>query len=131
MRKRMYVLMVVLMAAMSQAADLESLKVDFGNATSPVQSGYRAYTAADKNVASFTTQSYTVFGTTVSVRAQWTDPVTAATVRVLNRGAKTYEDATEPLMQDWIATDLRSPNTGDPLTLTISGLPSGEYTWVS
>lgn len=114
-----------------QAADLEALKVDFGLSSSPVQSGYAAYTAADKNLTSFTTQSYTVFGTTVSVLLQWTPPVTAATARAVNRGAQSYEDATEPLMQDWVGTDLRPGNTGDPLVLTITGLPAGTYAWIS
>jgi hypothetical protein len=132
MKKCLFILMVVsVLAALAQAAELEKMSVDFGAAGTPVQSGYVAYTAADKNLASFTTQSYTVFETSVSVLVQWTVPVTAATARVVDRGLENYEDATEDLMRDWIATDIRPGNTGDPMTLTITGLPAGQYIFVS
>ena len=36
---------------------------------------------------------------------------------------------TPSLLRDWIGTDTRQP--GDPMTLTITGLPAGTYEWVS
>jgi hypothetical protein len=35
------------------------------------------------------------------------------------------------LLRDWIGTDLRPPAVGNPLILTLSGLPAGTYTWTS
>ncbi len=107
----------------------ETLRIDFGTSGSPVQSDYAAYTASHESSGSFTTQSYSVFETTVSVTPSWASGAVDAVMQMLDRGPEAYEDATEALMQDWIGSDTRS--AGDPLTLTISGLPAGEYTWVS
>ncbi len=134
MRKITYLLFVVFLGATLQAAELETLKVDFGTTGSDVESGYEAYQATNEQEATFTTQSYSVFGTTVSVTPTWEPDAVAAVRQMFDRSPNTdgkYIPTTtmEYLTVDWIGSDTRS--VGDPLTLTISGLPEGEYTWVS
>ena len=108
----------------------ESLKVDFGNSpTASVQNGYEVYSAVHENEASFTSQSYSAFGSTVSVTPSWTSGAAATAMQMLDRNPQDYEDTTEDLMRDWIGTDTRS--AGNPLTLSIKGLPAGTYTWTS
>jgi hypothetical protein len=104
------------------------LKVDFGVAGGAVQDGYQAYVGTDKNLTSFTAQSYSAFGATVTVKPSWGSDVTAACVRMIDRGVTDVPEAPS-LLRDWIGTDTRQP--GDPMTLTITGLPAGTYEWVS
>ncbi|MBN1818533.1 MAG: PKD domain-containing protein [Sedimentisphaerales bacterium] len=35
------------------------------------------------------------------------------------------------LLRDWIGSDTRPPAVGDPLVMTLSGLPAGTYNWTS
>jgi hypothetical protein len=58
----------------------DSLKIDFGAAAvagdpgvpaSPLMAGYQAYEATTQQAASFTQQSYSAFGTTVSILPTW------------------------------------------------------------
>ncbi|MBN1844443.1 MAG: hypothetical protein JW810_02090, partial [Sedimentisphaerales bacterium] len=55
------------------------------------------------------------------------DPV-AAVMQMIDRGGND-NSAIPDLLRDWIGSDTRSP--GDPLILTLSGLPAGDYTWTS
>ncbi len=56
-------------------------------------------------------------------------PAVKESMQMLNRNAYTADPTYTNLLQDWTGTDTRSK--GDPLKLTISGLPSGIYTWTS
>lgn len=105
------------------------LKIDFnvtGGATEP---GWQGYFATDKSAASFTAQSYTAFGTTVTIQPTWVSGAAAGALREIDRGT---DDGMDPqdLLRDWIGTDTRT-TPADPMTLTISGLPAGTYQWVS
>jgi hypothetical protein len=104
------------------------LKIDFNQANGAVEAGYQGYFAGDKNLASFTAQSYTAFGTTVTIKPTWASNVVAACVRMIDRGVTDVPEA-PALLRDWIGTDTRQ--NGDPMTLTISGLPGGTYQWTS
>jgi glucuronoarabinoxylan endo-1,4-beta-xylanase len=107
-----------------------SLQIDFGTSSSSIESGYQAYRASNEQPATFTTQSYDAFGTTVSITPSWASGADATAMQMINRtNLNGYADGTEGLMSDWIGTDTRS--VGDPMTLTISGLPAGDYSWVS
>jgi hypothetical protein len=127
MKTLIYLLCTVLLTTTLYAA--EPLFVDFGTSASPVRSGYEAYTASHEQPATFTTQSYSAFGTTIRITPTWAAGASAAAMQMIDRGTEAYEDATEALMQDWIGTDTRS--AGDPMMLTISGLPAGTYNWTS
>jgi hypothetical protein len=104
------------------------LKIDFNVTGGAVEAGYQGYFATDKNMATFTAQSYQAFGTTVTIQPTWGADAVAAALRMIDRGVTDVIEAPN-LMRDWIGTDTRS--AGDPLTLTISGLPVGLYEWVS
>jgi len=49
----------------------DPLKIDFGRPTSPVKAGYQAYTATHEVLNTFTPQSFSAFGATVTVSAAW------------------------------------------------------------
>ena len=50
--------------------------------------------------------------------------------RVVDRGGD--DGSIDPdLLRDWIGTDTRPPAVGDPLVITLGGLPTGTYTWTS
>jgi hypothetical protein len=107
------------------------LMIDFGQTggTAAVEPGYQGYFATDKNAASFTAQSYTAFGTTVTVKAGFAPGAAAAGMRAIDRGTDDGITDHVNLLRDWIGFDTRQ--TGDPMTLTISGLPAGTYQWLS
>jgi len=104
------------------------LKIDFNQMNGAVEAGYQGYFATDKSAATYTAQSYAAFGTTVTIQPTWALGVNAAAIRMIDRGVTDVIEAPS-LMRDWIGTDTRQP--GDPMTLTIKGLPAGTYEWVS
>jgi hypothetical protein len=114
----------------AQAQSQTSLKIDFGPTNQVVAAGYQAYSATDKSLATFTAKTYTAFGTTVTVKPTWAAGVVSGAVRMIDRAADDGITDGVDLLRDWIGTDTRSA-PGDPLTLTISGLPAGTYQWVS
>jgi hypothetical protein len=107
------------------------LKIDFTQIDGAVEAGYEGYFAGQENPITFTAQSYTAFGTTITLTPTWAADATAATMQMYRRAGGNYQwtGSHDDLIRDWIGTDNRQP--GDPLTLTISGLPTGEYTWFS
>ncbi|HLP76083.1 MAG TPA: glycoside hydrolase family 98 domain-containing protein [Candidatus Paceibacterota bacterium] len=115
-------------------ASAESLKVDFNGSSAQTMSGYQAYTAQNEVAGSFGSRSYSAFGTTVVVTPTWagspaTNTAQQAQVRASNGYSTNAADLLD-LLIDWIGTDGRE-TPGDPMTLTISGLPTGTYGWLS
>ena len=104
------------------------LKIDFSQIGGPVETGYQGYFASHEVPATFTAQSYSAFGTTITVRPTWAAGATNAAMQMIDRGGDDDTDAPN-LLRDWIGTDNREP--GNPMTLAISGLPAGIYTWLS
>jgi len=104
------------------------LKVDFNVTGGAVEAGYQGYFATRSTPATFTAQSYSAFGATVTVRPSWPANAAATAMAMVDRGG---DDGTEApaLLRDWIGTDTRQ--VGDPMTLTLSGLPAGTYQWFS
>lgn len=132
--KQLAVLGVALGAAWLPAA-AEVLRVDFNGASAQTMSGYQAYTAQHEVAASFGSRSYAAFGTTITVTPTWTGtPATNTAQQAIVRGSyngySTNAANLPELMIDWIGTDQRE-NPGDPMTLTIAGLPAGTYGWLS
>jgi len=113
---------------MGLGAAQAQLKIDFNVTNGAVEPGYQGYFATDKNLATFTAQSYQAFNTTVTIKPTWASNVVAACVRMIDRGVTDVPEA-PALLRDWIGTDTRA--AGDPMTLTISGLPAGAFQWVS
>jgi hypothetical protein len=104
------------------------LKIDFTQTGDPVQAGFAGYFANNEVPATFTAQSYSAFGTTVTILPTWAPGAVSAAMQMNDRGGNDGED-TPDLMRDWIGTDNRS--AGNPMTLTITGLPAGAYAWLS
>ena len=125
---------VICLAALC-GAYAESLKVDFNGASAQTMSGYQAYTAQHEVAGSFGPRTYSAFGTNITVTPTWTGiPATNTAQQAIVRGSfngySTNAADLPDLMIDWIGTDQRE-NPGDPMTLTISGLPAGAYGWLS
>jgi len=120
-----------LLVALSSAQ--AALKVDFGNQTSPVQDGFEQFGGVNANAVDlYTPRVYNAFATTVTVSLSWDPPLAPpnwSAMRVLDRAQGANMDAMQDLLRDWIGTDGRQH--GDPMSITISGLPAGEYPWLS
>ena len=136
-KKLTYLRFVVLLAVISQAAG-DTLKVDFngnnwGDVIIHTQDEFEAYNARNEAGSDFVPVDYSAFGTIVTVIPTWTtgaaDAAKQSWWRTPNNGYPEDDANMFALMVDWIGTDLRQ--TGNPLTLTISGLPAGTYTWKS
>jgi hypothetical protein len=114
------------------AAAQAQLKVDFGvtGGTAAVEPGYQGYFATDKSAATFTAQSYAAFGTTVTVQVTFAPGGAAAGMRVIDRGTDDGITDGVNLLRDWVGWDTRQAG-GNPMTITISGLPAGAYQWLS
>jgi hypothetical protein len=115
-------------------ASADSLKVDFNGSSGQTMSGYEAYTAQNEVTNTFGSRSYSAFGTTIIVTPAWTgSPATNTAQQAQARSANGYSTNAADMLDlliDWIGTDKRE-NPGNPLTLTIGGLPAGTYGWRS
>jgi len=120
--------MYLLMAVSTTQAEL---KIDFTQNGGAVEAGWQGYFADQEVLSSFTTQSFSVFGATISITPTWAAGAVNATAQMYLRAGGNYQwtGAHDDLLRDWIGTDNRQ--AGDPLTLTIRGLPAGGYTWLS
>ena len=128
------VLLAALVLAVGLRASAESLKVDFNGASAQTMSGYLAYTAQHEVVASFGARIFSAFGTNITITPTWASGATNTAMQAIVRGSfngySTNPADLPDLMIDWTGTDQRE-NPGDPMTLTISGLPAGTYGWLS
>lgn len=104
------------------------LKIDFSQTGGPVETGYQGYFASHEVVNTFTAQTYSAFGATITVQPTWASGAVAAAMQMILRADDDDTEAPD-LIRDWIGTDGRS--AGDPMTLTIKGLPAGSYAWLS
>ena len=128
--KRMLMLSVsaVLLLVPVGVAQAE-LRIDFSQTGGPVEAGFQGYFADNDQPDTFTAQDFTAFGTTITVKPSWAPDATPQTTDMMDRGNNDGITDHVDLLRDWIATDNRQP--GDPMTLTISGLPAGTYSWLS
>jgi hypothetical protein len=120
------VMCLVMALSTAQAA----LNIDFGRPDGPVQADFEGFFGEHENALQlYTPQSFSAFGTTVTLSLSWNPHVPKwASMQMIDRGGNDGTD-TPDLLRDWTGTDGRQ--YGDPLTLTISGLPAGEYEWLS
>lgn len=128
---RTQIVSVFLCLSAGLGAAQAQLKIDFGvtGGTAAVEPGYQGYFATDKNAATFTAQSYAAFGATVTIKPSFAPGAAAAGMRAIDRGTDDGIADHVNLLRDWIGWDTR--NVGDPMSLTISGLPAGAYQWLS
>jgi hypothetical protein len=121
--------------AMLSMAVAESLKVDFNGSSAQTMAGFQAYTAQNEVTNTFGSRTYSAFGTSITITPTWagsppTNTAEQAQVRSSGNGYSTNAADLIDLMIDWIGTDKRE-SPGNPLTLTVSGLPAGNYGWLS
>lgn len=104
------------------------LKIDFSQTGGPVEAGYQGYFASHEVANTFTAQTYSAFGATITIQPTWASDAVVAAMQMILRADDDDTEAPD-LIRDWIGTDGRS--AGDPMTLTIKGLPAGSYAWLS
>ncbi len=115
------------------------LKIDFGQPASRVQSGYEAWVATHETAADFTNQTFSAFGTnvTVGISFNFTQPEGMQMIERPSLGGYNADPAHLPdLMYEWTGVDPRRTNglpagEASTLTLTLTGLPAGKYSWLS
>ena len=121
-------------------ANAETLKVDFNGTAaewastiSETEDGFQSYSGIHEHPDTMGMQTYSAFDATISVSPSWASGASDSVMQLLSReDLYTYSTNTVDmpnLVYDWIGTDIRQ--VGDPLTLTISGLPAGTYNWLS
>ena len=130
--KRATMLLGVVFLTVVVSSTQAGLMIDFSQTNGAVEPGYQAYVANHEQAATFTSQSFSAFGTTVTVTPSWADGATPQAMQMIDRsssGRNGYTGDHADLLNDWIGTDTRQP--GNPMTLTIGGLPAGTYDWLS
>ncbi|MGJ8697928.1 MAG: lamin tail domain-containing protein [Verrucomicrobiaceae bacterium] len=125
---------------------LGQLLVDFNRAGfNDLETGYQAYTAEHENIPGFTTQAFNAFGTTINLTPGWPDSTDPRVQQMIDRGTNNDNNWVGnkiSLLTDFIGVDTRTGNggngnydgsTGSPtrMTLNLSGLPAGDYQWLS
>lgn len=130
MKKR--IMLMLLCVSMGAGVAQAALKVDFSRTTGAVEADFEAYVADHEQADTFTSQSFEAFGATVTITPSWAEGATRQAMQMIDRstsGRNGYTGGHTDLLNDWIGTDTRQP--GNPMTLTISGLPAGTYSWLS
>lgn len=140
---------IALVVVGTTTVSAQNLWVDFNSTTQDGgphnQAGYQAYDAGHEVAADFVTKSYSAFGTTVNLTPDWPDTTDNRVEQMIDRGPgndANWMGAKLDLLTDFIGIDTRTANggngdydgaTGTPtrMTLTLSGVPAGEYTWRS
>ncbi len=132
-------------------AQAQPLLIDFNSLTQDggphPQDGYQSYDAGHEVPADFDTKEYTAFLTEVTVTPGWPDsPNEALTMQSIDRGAAHdafWQGDKIDLLTDLLGVDTRVANGGNGdftfeeggemtrLTLTLGGLPAGNYNWIS
>ncbi len=148
---RVMMLAALVLACLATGAYAQTLMVDFNSTTQDSgphnQAGYQAYDAGHEVPADFVTQSYSAFGTTVSVTPAWPNTSDNRVQQMIDRGASwdgNWDNAAGDLdlVTDFLGIDTRTGNggngnwdgaTGTPtyMTLTLSGLNAAPYDWTS
>ena len=138
-----------LLTALLSTPAFSQLKIDFNSTNQDNgphnQSGYQAYNAAHEVSSSFTTQSFTAFGTTIQLTPAWPNTTNNRVRQMIDRGSANdgnWGTIDLDLLTDWIGCDARSGNGGNGvytglsgtptyLTLTLENIPAGSYHWTS
>jgi|GEM_PF-1737967 len=111
------------------------------------QAGFQSYNADHEDAADFITQSYSAFGTTVTVTPDWSNTTDNRVQQMIDRGAgndNNWDNTAGDLdlVTDWMGIDTRTGSGGNGdwdgtngtptyLTLELGNLPAGEYDWKS
>lgn len=131
------------------AVHAQSLLVDFNSTQGGPpenQPGYQAYDADHEMPDTFGPRTYPAFGTDVTITPAWPNTSAATVQQAIDRGADfdaNWAGDQLALLTDWIGSDSRTTQAGNGdwdrtgattptyMTLSLSGLPSGPYSWLS
>ena len=148
MKTRLFLCIGAILIAQTTAS--AQLWVDFNSTTQDSgphpQAGYESYDAGHEVAADFVTMNYSAFGGTVGVTPAWPNTTDNRVQQMIDRGAGNDDQwmgADIDLLTDFLGIDSRTGNGGNGdwardgaseptwMTLSLSGLPAGEYNWKS
>jgi len=86
MRRKLLVITLFTLVLCLLGTAQAQLRVDFTQTGDPVQAGFEGYFAGHENPITFTAQSYSAFGTTITVTPSWTASATADTTQMIDSG---------------------------------------------
>ena len=109
-------------------SSLLTFHIDFSQEPASVENGFMGFLAKHEVASTFVPQTFTSEGITITIHAGWPAGTSNTAMQLIDRGASP-EQGMENLLRDWIGTDGRVARV--PMDLTISGLPSGTYNWLS
>ncbi|MDA7863875.1 hypothetical protein N9834_00065 [Akkermansiaceae bacterium] len=122
----------------------QALKVDFSRTGGAVEAGFQGYFADHEVSSTFTTQTFTALGTSISLTPIWADdtvspPVDGTSVALDGEPTakqlilRTEATPQPDLYQDWIGLDGRGvpKAAANPLNFVLSGIPAGNYSLLS
>lgn len=115
----------VALIGLSNAA---TLSLDFQPAGGTA-AGFQAFNAVNQDASMGASSSYSEFGSTVTVTLAVAGVQDGnLDFRVVTRNGG---DSATNVANDWIGADLRIGATDATFTITVAGLPAGNYTWLS
>lgn len=125
------------------------LLVDFNSTTQDGgpnnESGYQAFSAPHEGATPPSGQTYSAFGTSVTVTPTWPNTTNSNVQQFIDRGAgndTNWGSSTINLLTDWIGCDTRTGSGGNGtfdgtngtptyLVIELENLPAGDYSWKS
>lgn len=108
--------------------DMNALKIDFGNYTTPVAEGYAPYRAENKNKSSFHEESYGGLGSDITLDVVFDQGVGDEEVLITDREGNDNTFSPD-LLRDWAGFYALSDDLS--MTLILKGVPEGSYKWTS
>ncbi len=118
-----------LFLAIGIATGSAQLKLDFQPVGGTTASGFEAFEATNQADPPTITNTYTAFGTEVEITIDTANlPDGNLDFRAVTRTGT--DGATNPNL-DWIGVDTRASGVDVTMTMTVSGLPAGDYNWLS
>jgi len=139
----MKILILPILAVSVASLPAQELRVDFTQTGGNVEVGFEGYFADHEVNESFTTQTFSALGGTVTLTPIWADdmvvpPVDGSTTILdgLNESKqlilRTGDSPQPDLYQDWIGLDGRGAlNAGNPLQLILGGIPAGTFSLIT
>jgi hypothetical protein len=115
----------LLVVSSTQAA---SLMLDFQPTGGTTASGFTAYEVINGDIFPAAGEDFIEFGTTITVTLSASNLDSSPT----DYRSVTRNGGASDVVNDWIGVDARGNNpSAAEFTITVSGLPSGIYTWLS
>ena len=113
--------------ALSTSVNAQSLSLDFQPTGGTTAAGFTAYELDNGAIPDAAGLDFAAFGTTVNVAIGTANlPDGAPDFRAVARNG-----AADESVNDWLGVDTRNDGVDVTMDIIVSGLPAGEYTWLS